>query len=99
MGNNDSNIRIDVIRSEHSVDDLNRTVGLWTLENNDNDNNNNGKIEEFVGITPFVQSLYGRVRTIQQYDPMGNTKKKKNDYDGVYHRRHRLHCVHIFVQN
>jgi len=81
--NNDNNIRIDVIRSEHSVDDLNRTVGLWTLKNNDNDNNNNGKIEEFVGITPFVQSLYGRVRTIQQYDPMGNTKKKKKDYDGV----------------
>jgi hypothetical protein len=82
--NIDSNIRIDVLRSEHSMDDFNRTVGLWTINNNSNSNNNkNEKIEEFVGITQFVQGLYGRVRTIQDYDKHATTKNDDNDDDGI----------------
>ncbi|OEU15910.1 hypothetical protein FRACYDRAFT_240605 [Fragilariopsis cylindrus CCMP1102] len=89
--NIDSNIRIDVLRSEHSMDDFNRTVGLWTI-NTSNNNNENDKIKEFVGITDFVQGLYGRVRTIQQYDngksKFGKLTTKKNnnnnnDDDGI----------------
>ena len=86
--NIDSNIRIDVLRSEHSMDDFNRTVGLWTINNNSNNNNENDKIEEFVGITDFVQGLYGRVRTIQQYDngksKFGKLTTTKNNNNNNY---------------
>ena len=72
------------------MDDFNRTVGLWTI-NNSNNNNEDDKIEEFVGITDFVQGLYGRVRTIQQYDngkskfgKLTTTKNNNNDdNDGI----------------
>ena len=78
-----NNIRIDVIRSEHSMDDFNRTVGLWTLfptkSDGTNDKDDDEKIiANFAGITPFVQSLYGRLRTIQDYDPKsGGGQKQK----------------------
>jgi len=66
--NDKEDIRIDVIRSEHSMEDFNRTVGLWTSQNSK-------EYETYQGVTPFVQSLYGRVRSIEKYD---DKKKKKN---------------------
>ena len=62
-------IRIDVIRSEHSMDDFNRTVGLWTSKTTK-------ELEEFAGVTSFVQSLYSRVRATANYDSKQNNKDK-----------------------
>eukprot|EP00536_Pseudo-nitzschia_multiseries_P003280 jgi/Psemu1/301854/fgenesh1_kg.49_\ len=59
-------IRIDVIRSEQSMDDFNRTVGLWTSDNSK-------ALKQYPGVTPYVESLYKKVRSIDSY-----AKKKKN---------------------
>jgi hypothetical protein len=63
-------IRIDVIRSEHSMDDFNRTVGLWTSPTLP-------EWHRFPGVTPFVQSLYGRVRSIEAYDSQTTKTEQK----------------------
>ena len=62
------NIRVDALRSEFSMQDLNTTVGLWM-------SSNPKEYEQYAGVTPFVQSLYGRVRTIGKYDKSAGKKK------------------------
>lgn len=68
-------IRMDVIRSEHSMDDFEKIVELWT--------------HPVVGartastttrpfqLTDFVRGLYGKVRTIEEYQPKQNGIKGK----------------------
>ena len=65
------NIRVDALRSEFSMQDLNTTLGLWTSSNPE-------EYARYAGVTPFVQSMYGRVRTIESYDKSAG--KKKTDH-------------------
>ena len=51
------------------MDDFNRTVGLWTSKNTK-------ELEEFAGVTSFVQSLYGRVRSTSKYEYSKNKNNK-----------------------
>jgi len=53
-------IRIDAFRAEYSLEDFNRTIGLWTSHTVD-------EWKNYPGVTPHVQSLYSRVRTTKEY--------------------------------
>jgi len=82
-------IRMDVIRSEHSMDDFNRTVGLWT-------SNNAKELEEYPGVTPYVQSLYGRIRSTENYS--GSKRKKKPDPKVLSPEATTALCKHICTE-
>jgi hypothetical protein len=47
-------IRVDIIRSEHSMDDFTRIMHLWT--------------DSMSAVGEFVKGLYGRVRSIESYN-------------------------------
>jgi hypothetical protein len=64
-------IRIDAIRSEYSIQDFNKTVGLWTSQTVE-------EWKDFPGVTPYVQSLYGQVRSIESYDNKHYKGRRKN---------------------
>jgi hypothetical protein len=69
------NIRIDIIRSEHSMDDFENIVQLWTepvaasiAPPRDN---------RSYKVTNFVRGLYQKMRTIEHYQPKPNAGKQK----------------------
>jgi hypothetical protein len=64
-------LRIDVIRSEYSVDDFDRIVGLWTSDDEK-------ELEGYTGATPYVRSLYGNVRSTKTYGPKKKRVSKEN---------------------
>jgi len=82
-------IRIDAIRSEYSMQDFNRTVGLWT-------SNTIEEWKEFPGVAPFVQSLYGRVRSIESYKGAIKTEQPKPEVLGPEART--ALCKHICAE-
>mmetsp|Transcript_5567 Transcript_5567/g.16030 ORF Transcript_5567/g.16030 Transcript_5567/m.16030 type:complete len:166 (-) Transcript_5567:95-592(-) len=82
---NQERMRIDVIRSEQSMEDFNRTVGLWTSDNPK-------ELEQYPGITPQVQSLYGKVRSINDY---GGKKKKNSKPEALLPKARSALCKHI----
>jgi hypothetical protein len=68
-------IRIDVIRSEYSMSDFETIVDLWTMPLRQQNQFNSIPTKPY-NLTSYVRGLYGRVRTIEQYQP------KKVDISG-----------------
>ena len=70
-------IRVDVIRSEYSMQDFETIVDLWTLPRRQQQQNQTPPRP--YQLTDYVRGLYGRVRTIEQYQPKaGSVAAKKN---------------------
>mmetsp|Transcript_11143 Transcript_11143/g.26775 ORF Transcript_11143/g.26775 Transcript_11143/m.26775 type:complete len:447 (+) Transcript_11143:253-1593(+) len=70
-------VRVDALRSEFSMQDLDTTLRLWT-------SGDLAEYEGYAGVTDIVQGLYERVRTIASYDKKGQAKKKTvKPEDGV----------------
>lgn len=84
-------IRIDVIRSEYSMDDFNTTIGLWTSDSIQDYWNN------YPGVTPDVQSLYGRQRSIEKYKKSRNAKQTSKPKVLSPEARTAL-CKHICIE-
>jgi hypothetical protein len=61
--NDDDDVRIDVIRSEHSMADFSRILQLWT--------------DSAAPVGEFVRGLYGRARTIEDYHKASRGGKYK----------------------
>jgi hypothetical protein len=68
------NIRIDVIRSEHSMEDFEKIVQLWTEPVVTNITPS--RVLRSYKLTNFVRGLYGKMRTIEQYQPKENSRKQ-----------------------
>ncbi|KAG7343751.1 hypothetical protein IV203_021759 [Nitzschia inconspicua] len=77
-----NDIRVDVIRSEHSMEDFETIIQLWTqpvvdakmktktrsfLNLNKNNNDDDNQQSSFFQLTDYVRGLYGKVRTIEDY--------------------------------
>ena len=73
------NIRIDVIRSEHSMDDFENIVQLWTDPVVAATTTSQEQRPSYQ-LTNFVRGLYGKIRTIEQYQPQKNAGRKKESW-------------------
>ncbi|KAG7371421.1 sulfotransferase family protein [Nitzschia inconspicua] len=93
-----NDIRVDVIRSEHSMEDFETIIQLWTQPvvdakmktktrsflNLNKINNNDDNQETSFQLTDYVRGLYGKVRTIEDYQvkpkkALGNGGKNNNN--------------------